>query len=146
MDESGYSSVSNRGALDSNSAIGFNSVVKTIRTEASDADKKKARETAEDFEAVFLRILFNSMRDATMKGGLFGDNLASDVYNDMFYSEVADLMAHSKPGLGLADVIYQDIIRLGKFDVTAPEDDTNAALTSLELSSATILQKSEVAR
>jgi peptidoglycan hydrolase FlgJ len=146
VDDSGLSIIGYRGALDSKCSTGLSSIGKTDRAEPSEADKKKALNTAQDFEAIFLRILLGSMRNASMKSGLFGDNLASNVYEDMFFSETADLMAHSKPGIGLADIIYQDIIRLGNYETSAPDDDANAAMTSLEYSSQLNILSSETAR
>jgi Rod binding domain-containing protein len=71
------------------------------------------------------------MHAATLKGGLFGDNLASEIYQDMFFEEAASLMSKQKPGLGLADIVYQDILKLGSGTVTAPSKDVTAILDIL---------------
>ena len=69
-------------------------------------------EAAQDFEAIFIRMLFREMHAATLKGGLFGDNLASEIYQDMFFDEAASRSSKQKPGLGLADAVYRDILKL----------------------------------
>lgn len=71
----------------------------------------KARGAAQDFEAMFLRILLTEMRSTVVKGGLFGKGLAADIYEDMMFAEVADTLAAAKPGTGVKDVIFDAIMK-----------------------------------
>lgn len=73
--------------------------------------EKKAMDAARDFEAMFLRILLSEMRSTVVKSGLFGKGLATDIYEDMLFSQIADTLAAAKPGTGVKETIYNAIIR-----------------------------------
>lgn len=83
-------------------------------------ERKKIRGAAEDFEALFLRLLFKQMRATITKGGLFGNDFASGIFEDMFYEEAANVLSKAKPGTGLSDIVYDDIIRLEKREGLVP--------------------------
>ncbi len=72
--------------------------------------EKKAMDAARDFEALFLRILLSEMRSTVVKSGLFGKGLATDIYEDMLFSQIADTLAAAKPGTGVKETIYNAII------------------------------------
>jgi flagellar protein FlgJ len=77
-------------------------------------------QAAQDFEAMFLNLLLKEMRPE--EGGLFGDNLGSDIYQELFDEELSKLM--SKTGqLGLAQFIEKQVaaqIGLEEDDGTIP--------------------------
>ncbi len=75
------------------------------RTDSPDA----LRETAEQFEAVFLQMMLKSMREATLKGGLF-ESQNTEFYEGMFDQQLAVNLAQGQ-GLGLADVIVRQLSR-----------------------------------
>ncbi|MEP0814639.1 MAG: rod-binding protein [bacterium] len=77
------------------------------------SEDERAHEAALDFEQVLLAMLLKQMRATVMKSGLFGNNLASDFYQDMFFEEVAARMARSKPGTGIAEAVEKAIMRSG---------------------------------
>jgi flagellar protein FlgJ len=67
------------------------------------ADAQKLKATAQQFEAVFLRQMISSMRQAGPGDGLF-DSSASDQFRDMADARVADDMA-KKGSIGIADML-----------------------------------------
>ena len=53
-------------------------------------DRARLRETAQNFEAVFIRCLLRSMRSTLETGGIFGSGIEGDIYADMMDMAVAD--------------------------------------------------------
>jgi flagellar protein FlgJ len=78
------------------------------------AEQQKLKAVAQQFEAVFLRQMIASMRQASPGDGLF-DSSASDQFRDMADARVADDMA-TKGGLGIAEMLIR---HYGAKDTTA---------------------------
>lgn len=72
---------------------------------------KAARETAENFEAVFLSQMLRPMFDTLKTDGLMGGGKAEGMYRDMMVDEVGKSIAKSG-GIGIADSIYREILKL----------------------------------
>ena len=90
---------------------GLNSDVKSLdalRGAAAKDPKAAIKEAAKQFEAVFMQELMKSMREATMKSGMF-DNEGSDMAGDMLDTQYATQMS-GLPG-GLADLIAKQLSR-----------------------------------
>ena len=86
------------------------------------ADAKAAtRETAQQFEAMFLQMMMKSMRDATPKSDLV-ESAGKDTFEAMFDKEVSMAMA-KRSSLGLADMLIKHMP-----DPTAPAPSTAALL------------------
>jgi len=73
----------------------------------ADADKAKLKTAAQQFEAVFLRQMIGSMRQASLGDGMF-DSEATQQFQDMADSKTADAMSQ-KGVLHLADVIEKQL-------------------------------------
>ena len=69
------------------------------------AQKDGLAKVAKQFEAVFLRQMIGSMRQATLADGVF-DSSASDQFRDMQDSRMADSMADSG-GFGVAQLLLK---------------------------------------
>ena len=74
-------------------------------------DEKAARETAENFEAVFISQMLTPMFNTLSTDGLMGGGKAEGVYRDMMVDEVGKSIAKNG-GLGIADSIYREILKL----------------------------------
>lgn len=86
------------------------------------ADAKAAtRETAQQFEAMFLQMMMKSMRDATPKSDLV-ESAGKDTFEAMFDKEVSVAMA-KRGSLGLADMLVKNMP-----DPMAPAPSTAALL------------------
>lgn len=68
------------------------------------ANKQDIKAAAQAFEAVFLRQMISSMRSASLGDDLFGSN-ASDQFRDMSDARMADSMATSGKGFGIAELL-----------------------------------------
>lgn len=79
-----------------------------LKADASKATPETIRETAKQFESLFMRELIKSMREATMKSGML-DNPGSDLGTDLMDQQFAVSMS-GQPG-GLSDLIAQQLSR-----------------------------------
>ena len=62
--------------------------------------------TAQEFEAIFVKQMLQSMRKTVQKNDLLDGGFAEELYQDMLYDEYALLMAKTA-NFGLADLIYE---------------------------------------
>ena len=73
--------------------------------------RAQIRVAAEAFESYFLQIMFREMRRTTFdQGGLFQRSNAERIFTDMLDEEIAKSAASGR-GIGLADMIYQQMTR-----------------------------------
>ena len=69
------------------------------------------RQAAEAFESYFIQIMFREMRRTTFdERGLFPRSNAERIFTDMLDEEIAKSAAAGR-GIGLADMIYQQMTR-----------------------------------
>ena len=78
-----------------------------LKGKAAKDGKSAARETAQQFEALFLQMMMKSMRDASFKSDLV-ESQAKDTFEGMFDKEVSLAMA-KKNTLGLADLLLKNM-------------------------------------
>jgi flagellar protein FlgJ len=74
-----------------------------LRGQAARDGQSALRETAQQFEALFLQMMLKSMRDSIEKSDLMASD-HSDTFEGMFDREVAHAMA-KRNALGLADML-----------------------------------------
>ncbi len=71
------------------------------------ADEDRLRTVAEDFEAIFVKQMLESMRGTLNPDNRLVDTgMAGEIYEDMLYDEYAQVMTKSG-GFGLADMIVK---------------------------------------
>ena len=73
-------------------------------------EKAKVSELAEQFESLFLDIVFQSMRKTVPKSELFNGGNAEDIFRNMLDSEYAKIMAGQRT-TGLAGTIEKDLLK-----------------------------------
>ena len=105
----GTSTVSNALAADASS-------LNRLKLQAGQSSPETIRETAKQFESLFMRELIKSMREATMKSGLM-DSPGSDLGNDLLDQQFAVQMS-GQPG-GLSDMIAAQLSRQMGIDPNA---------------------------
>ncbi|HED14418.1 MAG TPA: flagellar assembly peptidoglycan hydrolase FlgJ [Gammaproteobacteria bacterium] len=107
------------------------SALARLRAQAR-ADSPAARqEVAVQMESIFLQMMLKSMRKASFSGGLF-DNDASKTYQSMMDQQLALVLAGREPGLGLKQMILQ---QLPKAKNSAGSDDGRVTTTVVHPSS-----------
>ena len=78
------------------------------------------------FESIFIHQLLKSMRSTIQKSGLF-DSHATRMYESMHDQEMANLMSE-KRSIGLAEIVYKDLVRLEE-KMNKDQADDNKAIT-----------------
>ncbi len=78
-----------------------------LRLAAQNHDPQATRETAEQFEALFIQLMLKSMRDAGIKSELFNSS-QMDRYMELYDRQIALDMARNG-GIGLADVMVEQM-------------------------------------
>ena len=90
-----------------------------LRHRAAKDGEGALRETAKQFEALFIQMMMKSMRDASFKSDLLQSD-SQDTYQDMFDKEVSVSLAQ-RGGFGLADMLTQQLGKsLSKDAAAAP--------------------------
>src|SRR5699024_5268938 len=77
------------------------------------------RESARQFEALFMNMLLKSMRAATPQDGVF-DSEQSRMYTSMLDQQLSQTM--SQRGVGLADVLIRQLSPAGMAAATSAEN------------------------
>ena len=78
-----------------------------LKGQARQDAKSATRETAQQFEAMFIQMMMKSMRDSVMKSDL-SENAPLETYQGMFDKEVSVQLA-KKNSLGLADMLVKNL-------------------------------------
>ena len=83
----------------------------TDTEESLNERRAQIRQAAEAFESYFIQIMFREMRRTTFdERGLFPRSNAERIFTDMLDEEIAKSAAAGR-GIGLADMIYQQMTR-----------------------------------
>jgi flagellar protein FlgJ len=117
-----YGAISNSQALSADvQSLG------ALKLEAGKNSKSAIKETAKQFESLFMRELIKSMREATMKSGML-DSPGGDLGTDLLDQQFAVQMS-GKAG-GLSDLIEQQLTRqMGTPPAGASQTSKSAAVS-----------------
>jgi flagellar protein FlgJ len=96
-------------ALDPQLALTATNSMLASRGKAVPSVQAKARQQAEDFEAVFLNTMFQSMFSGLNGEGPFGGSGATGVWRSFLTDEYAKSFAKAG-GIGIADHVYRALI------------------------------------
>jgi Rod binding domain-containing protein len=78
-------------------------------TKVSPQAQKKAKATAEDFEAVFLNSMFSQMTSGVKGDGPFGDTTGTGVWRSMLTDQYAKSFAKAG-GVGISHDVFRTLI------------------------------------
>jgi flagellar protein FlgJ len=80
-----------------------------LRTRAKNSEESAAREVGRQFEAMFVQMVFKSVREANepMKSGLMGSS-SVDTFEQMYHEELSQVMAQ-KGVFGLGDWLTEQV-------------------------------------
>ncbi len=112
------------------------SALASLRNDAKAQDPAALKEAAKQFESLFTQMLLKSMRDANRSFGedsLFGSS-QGEMYQDMFDDQIALQMSKGK-GLGLADMLVQQLTQAGMVKSSEATTGTRAAAPTQAVSS-----------
>lgn len=80
-----------------------------LRGKAAAQDEAALRESAQQFEAMFIQMMLKSMRDTVEKSELMGSD-AQDLYQDLMDREISVQLAR-RNNIGLADMLVREVGR-----------------------------------
>jgi len=124
----GQTSMSNALAADASS-------LNSLKLQAGQNSPAAIRETAKQFESLFMRELIKSMREATMKSGMMdspGENLGTDLLDQQFAVQMS-----GRPG-GLSDLIAAQLSRqmgVNPAETAGTSKGASASLSTLQRAS-----------
>jgi flagellar protein FlgJ len=78
-------------------------------TKVSPAAQKKAKASAEDFEAVFLNSMFSQMTSSVKGDGPFGDTVGTGVWRSMLTEQYSKSFAKAG-GIGISNDVFRTLI------------------------------------
>lgn len=114
---------------------GLNALKRDVRANQNSPATNKA--VAQQFEALFLQIVLKTMREAMPREGLF-DSEQSRMFESIHDQQLAQVLAGSGKGLGLAAVIEKQLTQLSGNDVQPLSDlPLNPVVSPRPLKSAT---------
>jgi peptidoglycan hydrolase FlgJ len=88
----------------SGSTAGINSLERNVQSQNDD----KIKQACSDFEAIFIKMMLDSMRKTVEKTSILDGGMAEEIFEDMIYDEYAKKM--SKTGdFGLKDILYKQL-------------------------------------
>ena len=120
------------GALQQNALAADGRSLNNLKFQAGQNSPEAIKETAKQLEALFMRELIKSMREATMKSGML-DNAGTDLGSDLLDQQMATQMT-GLPG-GLGDLISKQLTRQmggSESDALSADDSALSSLSQFE--------------
>ncbi|MGM0369039.1 MAG: rod-binding protein [Bacillota bacterium] len=77
-------------------------------TSTKEKTNKEIKELAEEFESIFIGMMFKQMDKAGFKSDLVDTGMSEDVYKDMYHDEIAKKAA-LKDNIGIAESMYEQL-------------------------------------
>mgnify|MGYP001217542401 FL=1 len=81
-----------------------------LRQAMSNNDDKALKEACQQFETLFLQMLYRQMKATVPKSDLFPENLSKDIFESMLDEALME-EASKGNGIGLADMMYKQLSR-----------------------------------
>lgn len=131
----GLNPLSQTSASPANALAADARTLNSLKLQAGQNTPAAIKETAKQFEALFMRELLKSMREATLKSGLM-DSAQGDLGTDLLDQQFAVQMS-GQPG-GLSDLIAQQLTRQMSGSPTPPVAPPASTLSLSERSPAAV--------
>ena len=104
------SSIGNQSSISSQMDNNRLTQLSNLSAPSKNKTNEEIKSLAHQFESIFVHQLLKSMRSTVQKSGLF-DSHATQMYESLYDEEMAKLMTE-KRSIGLADIVYKDLVRL----------------------------------
>jgi flagellar protein FlgJ len=123
------SSIGNQGSISSQMDKNRLTQLSNLSETGKNKTNEEIKSLAHQFESIFVHQLLKSMRSTVQKSGLF-DSHATQMYESLYDEEMAKLMTE-KRSIGLADIVYKDLVRLEDIiKKTQPMNGTSVQVTA----------------
>lgn len=120
-------------AQDAGNAAQLDGLKKNLDLASASQDEKKLRKAAQEFEAIFMSMMFKSMKSTVQDGGLIEKSYARDMFEGMYLDEVGKSIASGK-GTGLGQMIYKQLAQnAGTQEVATATDASTEKLKDNQL-------------
>ncbi len=93
--------------------------------QSADNAVNEARRAAEEFESVFLSEMLAPMFEGLTTDGLGGGGMGEEIFRPMLVERYAESISRSG-GVGIADSIVRELMRMQEAQVVDPEADDGA--------------------
>ncbi|MGM0502655.1 MAG: rod-binding protein [Bacillota bacterium] len=84
------------------------SKVEQLKKNNKEPEKDKLKQLTQEFESIFISMMYKQMDKAGFKSDLIKPGLSEDVFKDMYYDEIAKKAA-LKEDIGIAESMYQQL-------------------------------------
>ncbi len=104
----------------------------SLKTRLQSGDEKteeQLRSLSRQFESIFIHQMLKSMRKTVPKSQFF-DSFSMDMYQSMMDEEIANELSQQK-GIGLADMLFRELVQIDKALKEAEEDPREAGLAAV---------------
>jgi len=71
-------------------------------------EDKELKEVSEEFESIFVGMMFKQMKNTVVKSDFLDSGLSQDIFEDMYYDEVAKEAAKGTK-FGIAEAVYRQL-------------------------------------
>lgn len=90
---------------------------KRLRAVAESGDDAELKKVCNEFEGIFISMMFKQMRATVPKSDYLSSDSATDIYNSMLDDELCNIA--SQRGIGLGDMMYKQMSKqYGKQEVS----------------------------
>ncbi|AGB42320.1 Rod binding protein [Halobacteroides halobius DSM 5150] len=92
-----------------NSQLQYNQFkIEQAQNKINKQNQDRLKEVCEDFESIFLGMMFKQMKDAGFKSKLLDTGIKGKIFKDMYYDKLAKEAAQ-KSNLGIAEAAYRQL-------------------------------------
>lgn len=88
-----------------------NKIKQTAEKAGNSKDDKELMKACQDFEAIFVQMLLKSMRATIPESELTEKSTAREIFEDMYDQELASSLSNGKNGIGIAQILYNQMKR-----------------------------------
>lgn len=72
-------------------------------------DEQRLKQSCQDFEAILLNKMLESMRKSLPEGGIFERNLPRDIWQSMYDQALTEKVARGNKSTGIGDALYNQL-------------------------------------
>ncbi len=74
-------------------------------------DREALKEVCQEFESIFLSMLFKEMKKTVPVGGLMPNSTATKIFEEMYIDEISKEISKKEEGFGIAKMLYEQFTK-----------------------------------
>ena len=94
-------------ATNSSSRVSDNQFEEKLRAAAAKGDDKELKEVCNEFESIFINMMYKQMKATVPKSDFLNSDSATELFQSMLDDELC--ISASKRGIGIGDVMYKQL-------------------------------------